>query len=437
VRARRIGVALRSSLTLAVVLFARTATAEVILGKSDGGFEFFSEGRVGGFVEQVTGDTLPTAFDASGNMIHTIGDGGVGVSGVYRTLPMGAIGQGDVQGSRVRSGFLSNVLAFGLRRNLTPTTLVTGYIAIWAPIESENERKFVPVFPDAREGYVRVDGPAGRLLVGRTLTLFSRGATEINFLYGHRYGVGSPAGFDTQGPSGGHVGYGVIANGFGAGIAYATPSFHGLMLTAGYYDPNRFVGFYWVRTKLGRPEAELTYDFAVGDRVRGHLFLNGAFQKIYANDSERSSSVWGGGAGGRVEFSILRLGVAGHYGQGLGFDYAFDGSNAVVEIARSQELRKFDGAYIQTQVVLGRTDVGVGAGVTRVHQVAADEIPDPATGQIPTSVLKQRIGVSAVVVYHFSDYLHFDFDYFRASAEWWLGEKQVVHTFNSGLTLTW
>ena len=156
---------------------------------------------------------------------------------------------------------------------------------------------------------------------------------------------------------------------------------------------------------------------------------------MYANDSDRSTSVWGTGAGGRLEVSILRLGIAGHYGQGLGFDYAFDGSNAVVEIARSQEMRKFDGAYVQSQLVLGRVDIGAGAGITRVH--AADTMPDPATGKPTTSVLKERVGLSAVIVYHFSDYLHFDLDYFRASAKWWLGETQVVNTLNSGLTLNW
>jgi len=59
------------------------------------------------------------------------------------------------------------------------------------------------------------------------------------------------------------------------------------------------------------------------------------------------------------------------------------------------------------------------------------------TGLQAVSVLKQRVGLAGAVVYHFSDYLHFDIDYFRASAEWWLGEKQVVNAINSGLTLTW
>ena len=418
--------------------WARSAAAEVLLFKTDSGYEFFTEGRLGGFFEAVQGQTLPQRFDQNGNLTHTIGDGGIDVGGLLTNLPMGATGQGDVSASRVRSGFLGNILAFGLRRKLTDTVAVTGYISMWANIEDENQRAFVPAFPDAREGYVRVIGPAGSLLVGRALTLFSRGATEIDFLYGHRFGVGNPAGFTTQGPSGGFVGFGLLAATFNAGIVYATPSFHGLMLTAGYYDPTAFVGLYWERTKYGRGEGELTFDQPLGMLGKIHLFVNGAFQKIYASQSDRSTSVWGVGVGGRIELSVFRLGIAAHTGQGLGFGYAFDGSNAVVEQAVTQELRKFDGLYAQSMVVLGRFDLSAGAGITRVHEVQGDLLDiDATTGMRSVSVLKQRVGIAGAVVYHFSEFLHFDIDYFRASAEWWLGEKQVVNTFNSGLTLTW
>ena len=165
--------------------------------------------------------------------------------------------------------------------------------------------------------------------------------------------------------------------------------------------------------------------------------MNGAFQKVYATGSSRSDDVYGVGAGGRLELSVFRLGVAAHSGQGLGFDYAFDGSTAVLEIANTQALRKFDGLYVQTMLALGRVDVSAGAGVTRVHEVPGDVILDPVTGMPATSILKQRVGLAAGVVYHISEYLHFDIDYFRASAEWWLGEHQVVNTINSGLTLNW
>jgi hypothetical protein len=436
------GIGITLLLSLGALFYSGSALAEVVLVKTSSGLEFFTEGRIGGFFEGVTGQTLPTSFDQNGNPTPTIGDGGISIQGVNPPLPNGGIGQGSIDGTRIRSGFLGNILAFGLRTKVSENVKVTGYFSIWADIESENERKYEAIYPDVREGYLRVDGPAGSLLVGRSTTLYSRGATEIDFLYGHRYGVGNPAGFTTQGPSGGQVGYGLLANGFGAGIAYATPSFHGLMLTAGYYDPNRFVGYYWDRTVWGRPEAEATYDLAFGDLGKLHLFVNGAYQTIYDDNSNRSDSVWGYGAGGRLEVSVFHLGVAGHYGQGLGLDYAFDGSNAVVDVAdigngHNKQLRKFDGLYAQAQVVLGHVDLGAGAGITRVHEVSGDVVVDPTSGTVNESVLKDQVGINASVVYHFSEALHFDIDYFRASATWWLGQTQVVNTYNSGLTLTW
>lgn len=427
-------------LALAALGWTKAADAELVLYKSgDGGTVFYTEGRVGGFFEAITGQTLPTGFDQNGNLLHTIGDGGLLIPGLNPTLPMGAYGQGTLNVSRVRSGFMSNVLAFGIRRTITPTTTVRGYVSIWADIETENERPYYPLVPDVREGFLKVEGPAGGLLVGRSLTLFSRGATEIDFLYGHHYGVGNPSGFQTQGPSGGFVGYGVLAATFTSGIVYNTPSLAGLMLTVGYFDPARLTGAYWERTEWGRAEAELTYDHELGDLGRIHLFANGTFQKVYDVASPRSADIWGGGAGGRLEISFVRLGVATHYGQGLGFAYALDPSNAIVEQLNTQALRKFDGLYFQTMFVIRRVDVSLGAGVTRVHEVPADVDPKYylANGQPPISVLKQRVGLAAGVVYHLTDYLHLDVDYFRASAEWWLGETQIVNTYNAGMTFTW
>ncbi|HVV17699.1 MAG TPA: porin [Polyangia bacterium] len=441
-RSGGLGAGLIVWLALGGVVHTRQARAEVVLAKTSGGLEFFSEGRLGGFFEAVTGQTLPTAFDQNGNATPTIGAGGVDVAGLNTILPMGGIGQGTIHATRIRSGFLGNILAFGVRMPLTERVRLSGYISVWADIESENERKYESIYPDAREGYLRIEGPAGTLLVGRSTTLYSRGATEIDFLYGHRYGVGNPAGFNTQGPSGGQVGYGLLANGFGAGVAYATPSLGGFVLTVGYYDPNRFVGLYWDRTQLGRPEGEATYDLVAG-KVKLHLFLNGAYQKIYAVSSDRSDTVWGVGAGGRLEISFFHIGIAGHSGQGLGLNYAFDGSDAVVDVAsigggHNKQLRKFDGIYAQAQVVLGHFDLQAGAGETRVHEVSGDVVVDPTSGLVNENILKDQLGINASVVYHFSEFLHFDADYFRASAQWWLlGQSQVVNTFNAGLTLTW
>src|SRR5262249_33639961 len=192
--------------------------------------------------------------------IHSIGDGGVRAGPTDPKLqPDGSSGQGALGASRVRSGFLPNILGIGLRKQLTDRTKLDVFISTWAAAETINRRTFHPNNPDVREAYARFEGPFGSVLVGRALSLFSRGEVEIDFLYGHGYGVGNPAGFDEQGPSAGHIGYGVIAPVFVSGVVYATPKIHGLQLTAGYYDPATTLGLYLGRTKYGRPEARGSY----------------------------------------------------------------------------------------------------------------------------------------------------------------------------------
>lgn len=426
---------------VSVLSVARVASADIALAKSDDGWELYSSGRLGAFVEVLRGDGKPKPFDPALMMnIHPPGDGGIeGLSDPVQR-PDGSFGPGPLFASRVRSGFLGNILAFGIRRQLTERTRLVGHLSIWGTTETDNRRSFLKNLPDEREAYVKIEGPAGSLLIGRALSLFSRGATTLNFLYGHGYAVGNPAGFDNNGPSAGHIGYGVIGSVFVAGVAYATPKLAGLQLTVGYYDPATFVGLYWTRTKFGRPEAELTFDLPFATSGLFHLFVNGAYQKLYASDRPRTTEVYGAGAGGRLEVGPVRLGAAGHYGQGLGVHYFMDGSDAVLNQFRNQELRKFDGAYVQSMLVLGKVDLSLGAGITRVYKldVDYDEMSrDPATGQPQVSFLKSQMGISGVIVYHLNPHYHLAADYFRADARWWMGERQVVNGFNVGSTLVW
>ena len=338
-----------------------------------------------------------------------------------------------------------------MRRKLTESTVLTGHIAIWATAETDSERTFYRNYADWREGFINIEGPGGTLRAGRALSLFSRGAVEIDFLYGHQFGVGNPAGFSDLGPSGGHIGYGVVAPVFVAGISYATPRFHGLQLTAGYYDPGTLVGAYWTRTKLGRPEAEATYDLSFGNSGKLHLFANGAFQKMYSMDSPRSTDVYGAGGGGRLELGIFHLGVATHSGKGLGIGYFLDGSDALLAQFTTRELRKFSGYYVQTQLALGSFDINAGWGLTRIYALPEDVDPNWCTasgGSQPCpgfdannlanrSFLKSQTGYSGVLVYHLSSHIHFALDYFLSDVKWQQGERQLVHAMNIGSTLVW
>lgn len=433
-----------------------------------GGWEVYTTGRVGAFVEVLRGDPIPQAYGTdpvtgSPIQIHPVGDGGVRAGPTDPVLaPDGSSGQGPLGASRVRSGFLPNILAFGLRRQITERTRIDTFFSIWAATETINRRTFHANNPDIREAYAKIEGPAGSLLVGRALSLFSRGGVEIDFLYGHGWAVGNPAGFDEQGPTAGHIGYGIIAPVFVAGVVYSTPKFHGLQLTAGYYDPATTVGIYWGRTKYGRPEAELAYDYAAGS-FKLKLFASGAWQRVYslnlAQDAagnnlpdQPQADVIGGAGGARVEVGPVHLGVAGHRGRGLGVGYFLDGSDANFAKDTTHELRTFSGAYAQAQVVAGKFDFNAGWGLTWIDAVDADKNPNwcggsmmpcpgfsTATGMaLPaSSILKQQMGWSGVIVFHLMPNVHIAADYFLSQVEWQQGEKQVVSSYNLGTTVNW
>ncbi|HEY5088458.1 MAG TPA: hypothetical protein VIK30_00735, partial [Polyangia bacterium] len=131
----------------------------------------------------------------------------------------------------------------------------------------------------------------------------------------------------------------------------------------------------------------------------------------------------------------LRLGLSGHYGKGLGLNYALEVTGASLDPVSN--LRWVDGYYAQSQLVFRKFDIGAGWGISRVFLNPADNVADPVTGQIPHSVIKYQMGISSVFVFHVTPWLHVDVDAFRAQDVWFLGERQIVYVANSGMTLNW
>jgi len=224
-----------SALAVLVGFLATTSSARAEVTLVDtAGWQIFTTGRIGAFANVLQGDGRPQTYLQQNGMevpVHPVSDGGVQAQSDPVVNAQGQPRVGPLLAMRMRSGFLSNILTLGVRRELTENTKVSGQISLWGTAETEQRRTFYKNLPDMREAYLKVEAPWGSLLVGRALSLYSRGATEIDFLYGHGYALGSPAGFDDHGPSGGHIGYGVIAPVFVSGVQYATPSLGGLQLT--------------------------------------------------------------------------------------------------------------------------------------------------------------------------------------------------------------
>jgi len=420
------------------MLPGKPALADTTIAKS-GEWELFTNGRLGGFISYGFGDANPLEVPNSSERIIPGGGLDVSVDSMPKTDATGQAIQGTFQSMRVRSGFVPNIFGFGLRRAITSRTSLSLYFAIWGTIDSEAQRKTQLVFATPQEGYLRIEGPYGTFLAGRALDLFSRGASQNDFLYLHGYAVGFPGNINSNGPTAGMLGFGVLAAFFSPGLTYATPSVGGLQLTVGLYDPTPLPGNYEA-TRWARPEGELTYDFARGS-TKLHLFANGEFQPVYQTGSNNSANAYGVGYGGRLEVGKIHLGLAGHYGKGLGLAYALESDD--VSVSQNFELRTFDGYSAILQYAAGVVDFKVGWGISRVFRLPYDDGPD----SVNNSLLKYQMGYAAVIVYHIADYLHFELEYFRGDARWFgapailaaggAAERQAFNFFGTGAVATW
>jgi hypothetical protein len=374
--------------------------------------------------------------------------GGWGVTAEQSASSTNQPDQGTVNSMRIRSGFLGNQLGLGVRGQATPWTTVTGYIQIWAWVESNGRIKNNFNYADVRQGYAKLEGLWGSLLVGRSRGLFSRGNTDNDLQYAHGYGVGYPgaAGVDSNGPTQGQVGFGILGSWFASGVVYGTPAL-GMkngptaQLNIGAFDPAVVVGA-WTRTRWPRAEAELTLEcpfFSSGNKIgKVVAFASALYEKLYERntpDWQANTSAKGIAYGGRLELGPARLGVSGHYGRGLGLYNTLESSAAAV--TQQNELRWIDGYSVLAMVVLGKVDVSAGWGITRVFLTAGDKVLVPGTNYPSFDLLKYQQGFSAGAVYHVKPWLHIDVDLFRANFAWFQGDKQVDYVANSGMLFTW
>jgi len=477
---RRVLIASRTLAALVLLggsLFSRPATAEVVLVEKDG-WSVFITGRVQAFLNYNKGDGYPkpAVVDGNGGAVTFLG-GGLDPADSYHEFvaPRSLTDTGKIEEMRLRTGFVGNVLGFGIRKKLNENTDVFGFTAVTTYIDSTERRKYREVRPDWRESFLKITGPWGSLAAGRMLGLYSAGATEITYLYGFKYGlgwVGSVSNRGGSGPGAGHVGFGVLANGFAGGVAYATPSLSGLQATVGVYDANTLVGSgTWERVRWPRAETELTFEQKLGGAGMVKVFANGAWQKIYSTESPAGGTILGAGFGGRAEFGPVHLGLAGHYGKGVGMDYALQPTPATWDGRQEYNdnllLRKFYGYYAQAMLSpLESLDIHAGFGATAVVQNPEDKVdskdddgtldmPNPATpaanddanpavaDSVGFVTIKQQMGISGGVTIHATPNIHIALEYFRAAFEWYkpiptvTGSKnpsQNINVINAGIT---
>ena len=444
----------------AYLLGTRPAAAELTLVDKDG-WTFYTNGRINAFFSQAIGDDFPPptpnpnvngAGNAPGHDV--VGNGQPFTAGYVTTNQANANNKYIEQ--RVRSGFLATVTGFGIKRKVSETTTANGYVALWGTAQTfardrtQDMGRSTSKGFDVRAGWLQLEGPWGSVRAGRQDGVFGGISTEIDYLYGHNYGLGLPC-VDDYYASCGHIGTGALGPGFAAGFVYTTPSFSGFKLQAALFDPVRLLGA-WLKVNYPRPEGTLSFEQRVSPTVMFKLVAEGMYQPMGNVGSDQTTQVWGVSGGGRLEAGPIRFGASVFRGTGLGAYVAIQNASSSFD-PKTNELRSFTGLYAQSAFVFGPAQISFGVGRVTADQLEADKVN---TG---ISNLKSQTGISLAFYYHINDYLVLGVDYFRFQSDWWgapnarftddtgsttellpgylAGEKQVLNFINAGATFHW
>lgn len=350
---------------------------------------------------------------------------------------------GKITDTRLRSGFVSNVLGWGLHRQVNKDYALSGRFAIWGNISQKRDKTLVPDV-DLREVYLKVDGPWGSVLAGRNLGLFGRGGINLDYDIEHGYGLGSPCMIvnrePSQGPVGacGHVGFGILFPAFNAQITYNTPELAGFQASVGLFDPATVQERNYTRTPLPRVEGELSFKVP----KYFHAEVSGSWQRIGHAD-QLNLNVDSMGVAGSVGATLgpVQLGVAGFTGQGLGIWVALE--NYPVFSDDKLVLRKQKGVLGMAALNFGHTKIAAGVGETLIGTTPNDNF----LGANPTPNFPNRqLGYSAGIYQGVLDDLVLGLDYFNANTRWNITPtandptqsyipKQSVSFINLGATL--
>lgn len=422
---------LLSGLALAAIAgVSAPARAEIVLYEKNG-WSFGTDGRINAFYSYTHGQgrplDLPPKNPAPG-------------AGIEHPLD----NNNEIDGSRIRSGFVGTVLGFNIKKQISERLAMKGRLAIWWTIEQRRTIGAGSNNVDGREAYLKIEGPWGGVMGGRTLGLFSRGNIELNAMYAHGNGVGYPCDVANYGPACGHVGFGVQYPGFTPSIRYNTPdSLGGFAFEGGIFDPVTLGGRF-ERTPYPRLEGEASYTYGKEeDFLNAKAWVSGTWERMLGYNENpttpktiKSADPYGIAYGIRGGVGPIHAGFAGFVGKGLGITFPLENTQYPADV--NLELRKSDGFYGQLMLTVASTDISFGVGVNRLHENAVDKNPPPKDGvpQVRSNVVDTQRGISAGA-YHHWEIVTLGVEYFRADYTWVYGNSQAVNFINAGGTLKW
>lgn len=351
---------------------------------------------------------------------------------------------GQTTATRIRSGFVSNYMGWGMNKDVGNNTKISGRFAIWGNISQQRDKTQSPDV-DLREIYLRIDGPWGGVLAGRNLGIFSRGPISLDYDIEHAFGLGSPCQIVNREPSFGpiaacgHVGFGVLFPAYNAQISYNTPTFAGFQLVAGLFDPSTVKETSYTRTPLPRVEGELSFKAP----KYFHAEVSGSWQRL-GNEQQVNLNVDSVGVAGSTGLTVgpWQIGATGFTGQGLGVWAALE--NYPVFSAGSTGgylLRKQKGFAGFTAINFGHTKIAAGVGQTMISKVATD--PERFSS---LNFPAKQFGISGGIYQGVFENVVLGVDFFSAKTTWQDGytdagapytPTQTMNFLNVGATLVY
>jgi hypothetical protein len=432
----KIKLVISAAVLVAALLSRRDAAAEFTLANDDG-WVLTIDGRLNAFINYTLGDPTPKGVSNWS-------------AGIFENPDPNS---GKIAVVRIRTGFVQNVLGFGMSKQVTPNYKLSGRFALWAG--ASNERK--PVLGqqadvEAREAYVRVDAPWGTVQAGRDLGLYGRGGILMDAEIVHANGLGSPC--STQsilGGACGFAGHGVLFPAFNASFLYSTPKLAGLQATVGLFDPSVNSEKNYEITPYPRIEAQIAYNFHDTLKVYGEAMWQRLINTSPVTDTngdpvldanmrptDHVADANGVAAGASLSLGFFQIG--GSFYQGTGVTMIIPIFNTPIFSDQNNILRKGQGFAGMASVKFGDTKIAGGAGASQLKLTSSEQ--EPYSMVVPP---KQQIGISIGIYQTIFKKLTVAGEIFRGQYSWYKYQQspmdpviapiQNVTFFNLGMTL--
>ena len=254
---------------------------------------------------------------------------------------------------------------------------------------------------DMREVFFNVEGSFGTISVGRTLSLFSRGAILNDMTL---FGVGASGGLDGGGTSLGRIGNGYTYAEFNTRFAWKSPDMSGFNVEIGIFDPLEGSGGNTANFETDTPQFQIAANYSTSfDGGSLSVWADGIYQEMSGRadaaagfNTSGEVTTQGFGFGVNVAAGGVGLVVSMYDGEGLGSARQVDTNSYQCTATRCTEAEA-DGYYIQaTYNVSPATKVGVSYGESNQDNVSLTG----AVNNTTDTAIERSNELTTVGVYH-------------------------------------